>query len=105
MRTPIALGIALLAAMPQSTFISSTSGDAIMSPAVVVSWTASPATPPTKLDLMVLWRGTPGWFLQSSGHGGGARGGGQRVDQRLHYGNVDMTVSFDAATRATRIQG
>jgi hypothetical protein len=51
------------------------------------------------LDLVILWRGTPGWFQRrgSRGGGGSAVSGGMtngRVSQYRTYG--DVTIAFDA---------
>lgn len=57
------------------------------------------------LELLVLWRGTTGWFL-SAGHRTEHYGGGNgQVTLALHYARVKLDLSFQPATRAARLQG
>jgi hypothetical protein len=65
------------------------------------------------LDLLVLWRGTPGWFM--AGSGGGASGGGSSPPsagegqrgpevQRLFFGGLSLEVQFDPVTGTAQIE-
>jgi hypothetical protein len=54
------------------------------------------------LDLLVLWRGTPGWFARGgSSGGGGAHGGfGQWQGTRwMTYGDVTLTMEFTSKSK------
>jgi hypothetical protein len=61
------------------------------------------------LDLLVLWRGSPGWFTQGNGNsaGGGAHGGyGYWYSYRwATYGNVTLMVEYDSARNTAKIRG
>lgn len=62
---------------------------------------------PVTLDLLVLWRGSPGWFLQGDGpkaESGGGDGRGH-VSVRLHEGGLDLEVALDTEKRVARIAG
>ncbi len=62
----------------------------------------------TRLQLLVLWRGTPGWFLKENGGGGGSgftSGGSvpsgrgvtsQVMVVQVHQGGVALELKFDA---------
>jgi hypothetical protein len=64
-----------------------------ISPVAVVSWVSVSGSGGMLLDLAVVWRGSPGWFMVnshggSSGGSGGGSGAGYRTAQR--YGNVEV---------------
>ncbi|HEX5216854.1 MAG TPA: hypothetical protein VFV98_15440 [Vicinamibacterales bacterium] len=97
------LGICVIALSPA---LSAAGGTMTLSPAVVATWfTDQPAGQPVQLRLLVLWRGTPGWFLAGGGDvGGGTDRNGLRYET-INYGNVRLTLSFDAAKGVVSIQG
>ena len=98
------LGICVLAVSPAQR--SSGGGTTMMlSPAVVATWfTDQPAGRPVQLRLLVLWRGTPGWFLAGGGEIRGSTDRSGLQHETINYGNVRLTLSFDAATRVVSIQ-
>lgn len=59
------------------------------------------------LNLMVLWRGSNGWFLKSGARGSGGGGGGsqQTLTARATFGDLDLLAELDLQPRAVRIQG
>src|SRR5205823_4946275 len=73
-----------------------------VSPTVVASW----LTRGDKLTLLVLWRGTPGWFWRVNGHGGGGGGNLRQEFQQVWYGDINLRVDYDfekdTATVASR---
>jgi hypothetical protein len=62
------------------------------------------------LQLLVLWRGTPGWFLKGGGPsgsgGGGSMGPGSNAtySQWISQGGVSLTVRFDPVARKAWVQ-
>lgn len=76
----------------------------VISPVVVAQWFASRTNRVEELELLVLWRGTPGWFLQPGGSGesGGALGTHYTW---IKYGAVDLSLDFEESTRRVTIQG
>lgn len=65
-----------------------------------------------RLELLVLWRGSPGWFMRQTGRGssmsGGSAGGrsfGGRgtTNLSIREGGLNLTATFNAATRVARI--
>jgi len=68
------------------------------------------------LELLVLWRGSPGWFRSDKGGSGGAGGsgargrtggGGERVETRtawLTEGGVNLSVRLEPSSRRAWIQ-
>jgi hypothetical protein len=91
------------------------SGANPVSPAVVASWIVGvPAEGTPRLQILVLWRGKAGWFLegQSGGMtsgGGGSSAGGRRetIVQNSSYGSRQLALEFtvDSDTRTLRLQG
>jgi hypothetical protein len=70
----------------------------------MATWVARVESDGTRtLQLLVLWRGSPGWFARGSGNG--ASGGG---DCRLYHstisrGDVQLQMEFDSQTRLASI--
>ena len=86
------------------------SGSRVVSPAVVATWFSHyDDSRIAQLDLMVLWCGTPGWFLsEGSQQGGGGRGSkfGEMIS--THYierGGVRLVVEFDSGASIATITG
>ena len=82
-----------------------------ISPAVMASWIASVESGPRHLHVLVLWRGTPGWFLATQGTGGGLQGWGRGGDGepgpmvlRVVEGGVELEVRFDAESGTVQVQ-
>jgi len=103
------------AEVPQPGGVETSSGSRVVSPAVVASWIAhTEHGGPSELELLVLWRGAPGWFMRSdsSGSSGSISGGwgsdeqdrGLWVDQ-LTYGGLHFGLEFDRRDHTARVQG
>lgn len=59
------------------------------------------------LQLLILWRGSPGWFRQGGGSGsGGSMGPGPSLirSEWISQGGLNLTVRFDPAARKVWIQ-
>jgi hypothetical protein len=82
-------------------------GDRPLSPAVVGAWfTSSDAAGSSTLDLFVLWRGSPGWFMKGGGQG--SSGGGSSTGRRgltVKYGGLHLHALFDGPERLAEIDG
>jgi hypothetical protein len=81
--------------------------DRILSPAVVGGmFTHREASGSESLDLLVLWRGSPGWHLRGTDHGGSAGGGGMsgRRGMTIRYGTLSLYAAFEPATRHCQIE-
>ncbi len=77
----------------------------VISPVVVAQWFTNRKTGVEELELLVLWRGAPGWFLQPGGAGGSFSGTGTQNYTWIKYGSVSLSLDFDAAKRIVTIQG
>jgi hypothetical protein len=98
----LALGVVLHAQSP----VSRTSGSRVVSPTVVATTIIEYSSPDrAELQLLVLWRGAPGWFTNGggSGSGSGQTSGGPLL-VNLSYGRLSFTLSFDAAAHRVAIQ-
>ena len=80
----------------------STSTSRMVSPAVVASWMSHDSLADgSSTSLLVLWRGTPGWFSKgrpgqrSGGSSGGSEGSGARAYQYFTEGGLTFTLEFD----------
>jgi hypothetical protein len=96
----------------------STGGTAPVSPSVLATdMCVVDAAGNGTLELLVLWRGTPGWFQKSAGGASGGSGGGSAGSVMggggpapmirsswISQGGVNLTVRFDPSTRKAWIQ-
>jgi hypothetical protein len=101
----------------QGQVISAGGGTQAISPAVVATiLTRQERDKPPELELLVLWRGTPGWFMQAQGGGGGMSSGGNGgggigdggrgpVYQRMFFGSLSFELEFDPQKQTAKIQG
>jgi hypothetical protein len=90
----LAVAIGLQSALPRS----SGGGNTMISPTVFATWvTERTGNDPEQLRLLVLWRGTPGWFFSQGVAGSGVRSGrmGARGHVTVEFG-VRMTVEYGA---------
>jgi hypothetical protein len=82
----------------------------IASPAVVASWTSHENyADGSTTTLLVLWRGTPGWFAKGGGgssRGGSDTGSGQSGSYAFQYmtqGGLTFMLEFDYDKRTVKI--
>ena len=86
-------------------------GSRPVSPAVVATlFTNHSQAGDGELEVLVLWRGNPGWFLQSGrdGHSGnrtGSRGSGETLDHHFFFGDLRLHLQINRRTRVARVQG
>jgi hypothetical protein len=58
-----------------------------------------------RLDLIVVWRGNPGWFMRGSHQSTSGGGSAGTVRQTLRYGDLQLEVAFQSTKRTADIQG
>ncbi|HEV8395992.1 MAG TPA: hypothetical protein VGQ37_17045 [Vicinamibacterales bacterium] len=81
----------------------STSGGGPLSPSVVATWEMTgPDAGSSNLDLLVLWRGKPGWFNERLD--GIAAGGSEHV-HRILSPRGNMELRFDPSRRTVAMNG
>ncbi|HUL72481.1 MAG TPA: hypothetical protein VLT86_05230 [Vicinamibacterales bacterium] len=83
-------------------------GTEVMSPSVVGSSVITrDRSGAARLQLVVLWRGSPGWFMRRTGLGGGMSGSSSGrtgvATSSVRLGGLNLTLAFDVATRVARI--
>jgi len=85
---------------------SSTNPTMLISPTVEATWFATGRGGVDHLDPLVLWRGTPGWFMEPGGSSGGrsGRSGAPRTSW-VTRGTLRLTVEFHSEKRVAAIQG
>jgi hypothetical protein len=69
-----------------------------ISPTVVASWNEHwRASDGATTTLLVLWRGSPGWFFKSGAHGASGGGGGTSGNdwQSFSYGGLTFDLAYD----------
>lgn len=77
----------------------------VISPTVVLtSFSTQEGKGPMTIKLLVLWRGSPGWFLRKGPRGSEGRATSDRTYERIEYGGQDLRVEIDNRTRIVRIQ-
>jgi len=79
-----------------------------VSPSVVAMYVGERVEPGMeRLQLLVLWRGEPGWYARTgggaSGGSGGTADGGVRV--RHSQGGVELEATVDARTESVTVAG
>jgi hypothetical protein len=88
----------------------STGGSAPVSPSVMATeMSAVDQNGRRTLELLILWRGTPGWHLKGTGGAsgsGGSMGGspGMVRSDWISQGGVNLAVRFDPAARKAWVQ-
>lgn len=55
------------------------------------------------LELVVLWRGSPGWFFKSDGSGTSGGGSGTTFSGTIRFGELTLYLKFDFSTRVVSI--
>jgi hypothetical protein len=81
----------------------------VVSPAVVASWMSHARAADGRVTtLLVLWRGTPGWFSRGGGGGGsggsgGVGPGGSYGTQWVSQGGLTFTLEYDYDKRVVKV--
>jgi hypothetical protein len=82
------------------------SGTRVISPVALVTWVSTYGNDGIQvLDLIVLWRGSPGWFSRGSGSGTSSGGSTASFHSSIRYGGLDLQLEFEPNTRVAQIQG
>lgn len=78
-------------------------GSGVLSPSVVATYQGSGSMPagPLMVDLLVLWRGSPGWFDERTDTAGGAGSDGVHV---VRAAANTLQIRFDAQARTVIVQ-
>ena len=77
-----------------------------ISPVAVMTWmTRYGSDGVHTLDLIVVWRGNPGWFMRGSHQSTSGGGSAGTVRQTLRYGDLQLEVAFQSTKRTADIQG
>jgi hypothetical protein len=78
----------------------------IMSPVVVANWlTERQPDGREALELLVLWRGSVGWFLGAGGSGASGGGPAGHPHVTITYSGLRFTLDFDSRKRIATVQG
>jgi hypothetical protein len=104
-------GVAAPAAtgVPQAR-MESRGGTSVMSPSVLASAAMRrDASGLTTVDILVLWRGSPGWLYRRTGLGGAMSGGSPARDGTIsisvQQGGLQLTAHYDPAVQVATILG
>ncbi len=90
---------------PQASIRTQSATQAVSS-TVMATWVASVNSDGGRvLQLLVLWRGTPGWFARGSGAGVSSGGDGRRYSSTLRHGGLEIQMEFEFLPRLATIQG
>jgi len=92
--------------MPPPGATATSSGTRVISPVALVTWVATYGNDGVHaLDLIVLWRGSPGWFSRGSGSGTSSGGSMASFHSTIRYGGLELQLEFESKTRIAQIQG
>jgi hypothetical protein len=90
---------------PPPTSSNGQSGARFLSASVYGSWfTHRESSGATILDLLVLWRGTPGWWAEGRGQDSSSGGGSLRTAQTEHVGGRALRIAFERPVHVAHIQ-
>lgn len=80
----------------------SSGSNRVLSPTTVAYWQQHTNGDGTvSVDFLLLWRGTPGWFIRGGSHAGGHAYGGFGQWQSTHWMNYgDITLSLDFVSQS-----
>jgi hypothetical protein len=56
------------------------------------------------LQLVVIWRGQPGWYTRGTSGGTSGGGSGTAFHHTVRYGGVELQLTFDMQTRVAEVQ-
>lgn len=77
-----------------------------ISPVAVVTWrTTASADGTSAFDLIVLWRGNPGWFASGSGRAVQSGSTGALFRTTASFGGLELEIRFEPKSRVAWIQG
>jgi hypothetical protein len=108
MRRLTTIGLVLIVAAQVAGQGQRESGQGAVSSSVIGWWMAHPEGAGTSaLDLLILWRGTPGWLLRGGGMGGSASGrqgfASNMGTQTMWAGSRALTWTFDLTAKTVTI--
>jgi predicted dehydrogenase len=91
--------------MPPPGASATSSGTQVISPVAVMTWVTRRGHDDVHtLDLIVLWRGAPGWFMRAGTHGSSSGGSGDAFHTTIRYGDVELQLGLQSAKRTAEIQ-
>src|SRR3954470_4651093 len=99
---------AMVGAAQTTTEYQRTSGSEFVSPSVIATTMIRyPTTDQANLQLLVLWRGKPGWWLNGGSSSGGTftQEGREYYVTTSKYRSVSISVKLDPATHVAWVQG
>jgi hypothetical protein len=104
----LTVGVVLIVAAQIAGQAQRESGQGAVSSGVIGWWMTHPEDAGTSaLDLLILWRGTPGWLFRSGGMGGNASGrqgfGSNTGTQTIWAGDRALTWTFDLTANTITI--
>ena len=80
------------------------SSNQVVSGVAMASWVARVERDGTRtLALLVLWRGSPGWFTRGSGSGSSGGGNCRLYHSTIRNGDLQLQIEFDSETRLATI--
>jgi hypothetical protein len=106
----LTIGVVLIVAARIAGQAQRESGEGAMSSGVIGSWmTHAEDAGTSALDLLILWRGTPGWLFRSDGRGGSVSGhqgfGSNTGTQTVWAGGRALSWTFDLTAKTITILG
>jgi hypothetical protein len=92
--------------LPPPGTTATSSGTQVISPVAVMTWATRHGHDGVHtLDLIVLWRGAPGWFMRGGPRRDSGGGGTDSFHSTARYGDVEVQVTLQTAKRIAEVQG
>jgi hypothetical protein len=92
--------------LPPPGTMATRSATQVISPVALVTWVAKYGSDGVStIDLIVLWRGMPGWFSRGSSNGVSSGGSTGSFHSTIRYGGLDLQLELDSQARVAQVQG
>lgn len=91
--------------MPRPGATATSSATQVVSPAALMTWmTRYGHDGVHSLDLIVLWRGQPGWFMRGTSRSASSGGSAGSFHSTIRYGGLEVQLTLESAARVAEIQ-
>jgi hypothetical protein len=92
--------------LPPPGTMATSSATQVISPVALVTWVAKYGSDGVStIDLIVLWRGMPGWFSRGPANGVSSGGSNASFHSTIRYGGLELQLEADSQARVARVQG
>ena len=92
--------------MPPLGVTATSSATQVISPVALMTWVTRYGHDGIhSLDLIVVWRGAPGWFTRGTSRSTSSGGSADTFHSTIRYGGLDLQLGLQPAKRTAEVQG